>query len=160
STSPNATWATGGATSRFRPGSRRPTTRRPRRNRRGRTRPGSTRIAARFDRATMITGLLLIVVAGFAVALLRRSAHPESRRPPSVGERIYMILAPVPVLLALVAPGILVLMVGISARAWSGRVSNAGILLSLGLTVVGIISLWRRRRHAGGSSPWFEAAVF
>ena len=110
----------------------------------------------------MITALVLIAVAGFAVILVRQSDGHVPSRPLSAGERAYVIVALVPVFLALVAPSIIVFTVGteLAVREWSHRLSNFGIWLSLGLTVVGIYLLWRKRRQTEAPSPWLYAAVF
>jgi hypothetical protein len=103
----------------------------------------------------------LALVVGFLAVFLVRPGRPLHRPTLSATERVYVIVALSPVLLTLAAPGIIVSTVGAgwAARAWSGRVSNFGIGLSLGLTMVGLYFLWRKRRHAAAPSPWLYAAV-
>lgn len=109
----------------------------------------------------MITALILTAVAGLVVILLRRPGPRLPRRPLSASERVYVILALAPVFLTLGTPSLIVFTVGIgpAAREWSHRLSNSGIWLSLGLTVVGSILLWRNRHQASGPGPWLLVAV-
>src|SRR4030095_16484477 len=104
--------------------------------------------------------MALMIVAAFAVMLFRQP-DPRVRRPPlSPAERFYVIIAVVPVLMALVAPSIIVAIgAETAARGLINRVSNGGIGLSLVLTVVGAYFLWRKRRQASGPSLWLCAAV-
>ena len=98
----------------------------------------------------MITALALIVVVGVVMILLRSSDGGAVRRPLSKGESIYAGVALLPVILTLLAPGIIVLLGSEgSVREWNNRLSNFGILLSLGLTVVGTYLLVRKRHEAG-----------
>jgi len=109
----------------------------------------------------LIAALMLMVVAGLAVILLRRPGSRVPRRPLPASERVYVILALAPVFLTLATPSLIVSAVGIgpAAREWSNRLSNSGIWLSLGLTVVGSYLLWRNRHQALGPSPWLLVAV-
>src|SRR5258705_1461546 len=104
---------------------------------------------------------MLLVVAGFVVLLLRHPVRQGSRRPLSAAERVYVIIALVPVLLALAVPSIIVSTVGtgLAAREWGNRLSNSGIWLSLGLTVVGVYFLLQKRRQGAGPRLWLCAAV-
>jgi hypothetical protein len=109
----------------------------------------------------LIIALILVVVAGCAAILLRRPGSRVPRRSLSTSERVYLILALAPVLLTLGIPSLIVFTVGIgpAAREWSNRLSNSGLWLSLGLTVVGSYLLWRNRHQASGPSPWLLIAV-
>jgi hypothetical protein len=101
----------------------------------------------------MISAAALLIAAVFLVQVLRPSPRDPTERPLEAGERYYALGATLPLLLCFAIPGGLNMLFGQepSVRIWSNRVTNAGLWLSLGLTLIGAFLLWRASR--GNRSP-------
>ncbi len=91
----------------------------------------------------------LIVVAVLATIMIRGSAAG----PLDTVERLYLAVAPVPALLALVLPGFVsqVMRGSGSTRSWGLRLNEVGGWLSVALIVIGAVLLGRR---SGQGLPW------
>ena len=102
----------------------------------------------------MISAATLLITVAFLLFVVRAPAGDPTERSLQAGERYYALGATLPLLLCFAIPGGLILLFGEepAVRLWSIRVTNAGIYLSVGLTILGVLLLWRARRE-GGSPP-------
>jgi hypothetical protein len=108
----------------------------------------------------VLTATVLVIAIGFLFLIIRRPAGTQTERPLLTAERYYAFGATLPLLLCFAAPGVLSFALGQepSVRLWSNRLTNAGLWLSLGLTVIGVILLWKANR-GGGQAPGRLAAA-
>ena len=99
----------------------------------------------------MVSLAALLIAVAFAFLAVRRPAGDPTERPLQSGERYYALSATLPLLLCFAIPGGLNLLFEPqpAVRLWSIRVTNVGLWLSLGLTVLGVFFLWRARREGG-----------
>ena len=90
----------------------------------------------------MLTLTFLIVVAVLAALMIRGSAAG----PLASVERLYLTVAPLPAVLALVLPGLVSQFVreSGSTRSWALRLNEVGGWLSVALIVIGAMLLGRR----------------
>ena len=90
----------------------------------------------------------LVVLLVLAVIMVRGSAVGSLDTP----ERLYLVVASIPAILALVLPSPIAGMMQDreSANAWGLRLNEVGGWLSLGLIVVGALLLSRRSRQGRG----------
>ena len=109
----------------------------------------------------MLTAAILLVAIVFVLQVVRKPAGDETDRALDTGERYYAMAATLPLLLCFAAPGVLSLVFGEepSARLWSTRLTNAGLWLSLGLTLIGAALLYRANRKHGSAPGRLAAGV-
>lgn len=89
----------------------------------------------------MILVLLLIAVV-VVLAVMLRATGATSLMP---AERLYLLAAPLPFVLAILLPGpIAMLAESSSSRAWALRLNEIGGWLSVFLVGVGLVLVWRR----------------
>jgi hypothetical protein len=93
-----------------------------------------------------MVGLMCLAVVVVLVAIMVRG---KAAGPLRAFERLYLMAAPVPVVLALVLPGFISMAMSGSgsSRPWGVRLSVAGGWLSLALVLTGLLLLGRRSRH-------------